>query len=177
MTPVLAAEYLALTLPGTPESVADLVGLPAERVACLRAGMTPGAVTRRRRALDAYTLRRPRDLSDEERDLIVEWTRAGLTAPQIADRLGISDRTVVRVRRARGISQRTARYTDAEVAQIVALLERGASYREVARTTGHAPDHIARRWPGYGWRPDDCGRIAGLWRRYPALLAELGGAA
>lgn len=60
MRPVtLAAEYLALTLPGNPERVASLLGMTVQDVARVRRLADLGGIDARRRLLDTYTTGEP----------------------------------------------------------------------------------------------------------------------
>lgn len=97
------------------------------------------------------------------RDLVVELTRAGLSAPQIAERLNVTTRTVQRHRVAAGIAQPLApRLTPEQHEQARQLIDDGASYKEVARTIGCANTTVAKRFPGRGWTLAECGR----WGRF-----------
>ena len=90
--------------------------------------------------------------AEERRDRIAELTRQGLSAPLIAEIVGVSPRTVTRARGARGCAQPAADpMTDAEIATAKAKLDDGASYSEVARTIGRSKPAVIRRIPGYGW--------------------------
>lgn len=104
-----------------------------------------------------------RAVSAKRREQVVELTRAGLSAPQIADRLGIATRTVQRHRVAAGIAQPPARHlTPAQIHRARQLLDDGASYKEVARTIGCANKSVRYRFPGRGWTLAECGR----WGRF-----------
>lgn len=97
------------------------------------------------------------------RELVTELTRAGLSAPQIAERLGIATRTVQRHRVAAGIAQPPARHlSPEEIDRARQLIDDGASYKEVARTIGCANVTVAKRFPGRGWTLAECGR----WGRF-----------
>lgn len=108
----------------------------------------------------------------------IALTRAGESARAIAERLGVSERTVVRARRACGASlPRPTPYSDAEMEQARRLLEDGASYREVARTLGRDASYLTRLLPGYGWTRDDVAIYAGVRDQYPDLVNSLQGKA
>ncbi|QOC55918.1 helix-turn-helix DNA binding domain protein [Gordonia phage DirtyBoi] len=99
----------------------------------------------------------------ERRDLVAELTRAGLTASQISDRLGITTRTVQRHRVAAGIAQPPARHlTPEQIDTARQLIDDGASYKEAARTIGCNKVTVAKRFPGRGWTLAECGR----WGRF-----------
>ncbi|TDL05989.1 helix-turn-helix domain-containing protein [Mycobacterium paragordonae] len=86
---------------------------------------------------------------------ILALTRAGHSLTQIADFLGISPRTVHRVRYRNGLVQPTApRLTDDELRTAKQLLADGASYSEVARTLGRSMEGVRSRCLGMSaWKP------------------------
>ncbi|QDH92495.1 helix-turn-helix DNA binding domain protein [Gordonia phage Dmitri] len=99
----------------------------------------------------------------DRRALVTDLTRAGLSAPQIAERLGITTRTVQRHRVAAGIAQPPARHlTPEQIEKARQLLVDGASYKEAARTIGCDKATVAKRFPGYAWTLSECGR----WGRF-----------
>lgn len=125
-----------------------------------------------------------RFISTCERDRIIELTRQGRTAPQIADELKRSARTVQRVRTAAGILMKPPipPMTCEEIAWAQALLDDGASYNEVARTLNRHMKTIAERFKGRSkWTPRDGGELRqfqkNLIKRYgdraEALIREL----
>lgn len=125
-----------------------------------------------------------RFISTCERDRVIELTRQGRTAPQIAEQLKRSTRTVQRIRTAAGIvkTQATMPMTPQEIAWAQALLDDGASYNEVARTLGRNMKTIAERFKGCSkWTPRDGGELRqfqkNLIKRYgdraEALIREL----
>ena len=86
------------------------------------------------------------------RERVVALTQQNYTALQIAQILGITTRSVVRHRKAAGIAQTPPSYlTEAEIQQATAMLEDGASRREVARTLGRSESAIGNHFPNYGW--------------------------
>lgn len=94
------------------------------------------------------------DTLHDRRSRVASLTRAGLSLTQIADQLGVTDRTVSRDRQRLGIQQPTPpRLSAAEVEAARRLLDDGAPYSEVARTLGRSHSAIARRLPGYAWTP------------------------
>lgn len=83
---------------------------------------------------------------------VVRLTRAGYSLPQIAAYLRITERSVQRHREKAGISQPPpTRMSEDEIAAARALLEDGASYSEVVRSTGRARPTLQHHLPGYGW--------------------------
>lgn len=117
----------------------------------------------------------PRQRGVSEAEIRLRWeqvvflTRRGLTAPVIAERLGVSTATVYRVRRLRDVhtmrQQRMRRFTAEEDALCRRMLEDGASYSEVARTVGRHREVINRRYPGLGWTRQQCGEWTTMIRK------------
>lgn len=77
-----------------------------------------------------------------------EMTRAGHTASEIAGRLGVTVRTVVRDRAEMGVAQKPSRieWTADMAATADALVGDGAPLAEVARTLGVSVKVIYRRY-------------------------------
>lgn len=101
---------------------------------------------------------------------IAELTRSGATIPQIAERLGITTRTVERARKRVGINKPCRRYTDDEVARVEAMLADGVSMKEIDRTTGRAIGSTSNRWGGRGgWTRGDGARYRMMRARLEAL--------
>lgn len=90
---------------------------------------------------------------DVERDeKIAQLTRQNYTAPQIAVVVGVTVRSVVRARARLGLTKAVApRLSAAERVVIQRLIDDGASYYEIARTTGRHVETIKKYWPGRGW--------------------------
>lgn len=84
---------------------------------------------------------------------VATLSRGGYTDQEIAVKLGISDRTVLRDRKAAGLptASTCAPLTEEERAAALRLLEDGASYREAAQTIGRGTTTLKRAFPGYGW--------------------------
>ncbi|SKX80610.1 Transposase and inactivated derivatives, IS30 family [Mycobacteroides abscessus subsp. bolletii] len=84
---------------------------------------------------------------------VAALSRGGYTDQEIAVRLGVSDRTVLRDRKAAGLTIATTAVplSDTERATALRLLEDGANYQEVARTIGRGRTTIKRAFPGYSW--------------------------
>lgn len=101
-------------------------------------------------------------------DEVRRLTRAGLTAQQIADRVGCSKRQVGRDRRTLGIAPPWQQLTDEQVQRAEELLDDGASNLEVARTIGCDERTIRRRFPGRGWTKQQAAEHSALLsgRRY-----------
>lgn len=103
------------------------------------------------------------------RERVIMLTSQGVSAPTISAILGISKRSVQRHRARAGIAEDAALpLSDAEKARAKALLEDGCSYNEVARTVGRTSHSLKRWFPGYGWPPQEVGRLAAAqrWANY-----------
>lgn len=83
---------------------------------------------------------------------IAELHALNYTAPEIAARVGITPRSVLRAKVAAGISRpQVPRFCEAEYRAAKKMLDDGASYHEVGRTLGRSHSTIARHLPGYTW--------------------------
>lgn len=105
----------------------------------------------------------------------LELLAAGITVSEAAHRLGISDRTVQRLRAELGLQGNppAPRITAEELRQMEALLDDGWSYREIERHTGHDQQTVARHFPGRGWTPHQAGTYARMLDQLKRI--ELGG--
>lgn len=61
-------------------------------------------------------------------------------------------------------------WTDADKQLAAALLDDGASFREVGRTIGRPASVICRRFPGRGWTVEQVAERAALDRRFQGAL-------
>lgn len=86
---------------------------------------------------------------------VLSLTLEGLPVAQIAQRVGVSERQVIRDRRKAGVArQARAEFTYEEVLRALELLEDGASYNEVGKTLGRDPGTVRRWVPGFNWTED-----------------------
>lgn len=105
-------------------------------------------------------------LAPEREEQIVEWTRQGLTAKVIAERLGITERTVVRARARLGISQTVAApMTAGELDRARQMVADGCSCADIGRTLGRADMTIARHFPEAVWTPKQVAEASAFGRR------------
>jgi DNA-binding CsgD family transcriptional regulator len=84
---------------------------------------------------------------------LIELAKAGVTAPVIAERLGISLRTVHR-RRAKlgyGLGVGQPPIHERILVEAAKLIADGASHNEVARTLSIHRKTVAKYFPGTGW--------------------------
>jgi DNA invertase Pin-like site-specific DNA recombinase len=100
---------------------------------------------------------------------ILELASTGMPRAEIARRLGLSIRTVSRVKVAAGMGHPGFGATEDEKLRAKALLEDGASYAEVGRTIGFHQQHIKRWFPGYEWTIEQRNEMAEMQRRMDAL--------
>jgi methylphosphotriester-DNA--protein-cysteine methyltransferase len=83
---------------------------------------------------------------------VAEWTRAGVVAEDIAARLKISKRSVLRYRRRAGVAQPPpVPLTAEQLARAEHLLDDGCSVAETARTIGCSDRSVVRHFPGRAW--------------------------
>lgn len=93
--------------------------------------------------------------------------QAGLSATQIAERFGVTERTVVRWRAQTGRRKQTAspRRPASIRAAAERLLDDGCSFAEVARTVGVDRTTLHRWFPGrQAWTPIQAGQFAAMVR-------------
>lgn len=104
-------------------------------------------------------------------DAVVALTREGCSARQIAEQLGCTSRSVVRIRQLNGIVVRphAAKFSDDEKRRAAAMLDDGCSIYEVARTLGRDKSTIRAHFPGRGWTPSQIGEWAAVRRHEMAL--------
>ena len=91
-----------------------------------------------------------------DRDEIGRLTKAGWSAAKIADQLGCTERTVVRVRAGLGITQpvppnSSLRISSERLERARLLIEDGVSHIEVRRTLGVNEATLMRHFPGTQW--------------------------
>jgi IS30 family transposase len=87
-------------------------------------------------------------------------TKLGWSAAEISDAVGITKRSVVRNRRALGISGRVGRpFSDDEHERILSMLEDGVSLAEIGRTIGRSTDVLWCRYKGMSRASNGCGSI------------------
>jgi hypothetical protein len=108
-----------------------------------------------------------------DRDEFRRLNADGWTAPQLAQHFGIAPRSVTRLRSKLGIQAPTDHtLTPDRLAQIEAMLDDGASQREIQRTLGVDRETIRAHFPGRGWTLADGGAFAmattALWEQIDA---------
>lgn len=101
-------------------------------------------------------------------DHIESLVKDGLTATQIALRLGERRATISAIIGKLGLAKPARRFTDIEIDMMFEMLEDGASYREVARTLNTRTATVMSKFPGYGWTPQQSGEF-GMMMRYQGL--------
>lgn len=108
-----------------------------------------------------------REVIAARRARVVTLTRQGASISEIAVTLGITSRSVCRIRSELGanVGRPQAPLTETELRTAATLLDEGCPYSEVARTIGRAPRSIRRYFPGRGWSPSESGCFAVAVRR------------
>ncbi|AYD86888.1 DNA binding protein [Mycobacterium phage MilleniumForce] len=115
-------------------------------------------------------------LTPEQVKMILSMTREGCSARHIAEVVGCSSRTVVRVR-----ADGDARVMGPELFTPLTqeqkdfaryLLDDGAPYNEVARTLGVSWTTIERNFPGYGWTKRQAAEFTALSKKFRRLEAS-----
>lgn len=109
-----------------------------------------------------------------------QWVKAlcdeGIPATEQAKVLGLSERTVQRIRRDHlGLSDAPSfrPLTEDEKRRAEQLLDDGASFREVGKTLGRNESTISRHFPGRGWQPVQSGFYARFMERIERNATEL----
>jgi hypothetical protein len=107
----------------------------------------------------------------ERRERVETLTRAGQTAHQIATEIGVTARTVQRIRSVVGIAKpKPSRLTDTEKLIALALIDDGASLTEAARTIGRSQRAVRQAFPGRGWTQQQSGAYSYITRRLGGVL-------
>ena len=110
-----------------------------------------------------------RHLKADDLAVVERMTRSGHSAPQIAEQLGCTSRTVQRARVRLGIAQPAATAYPTDVWDMAQqMIQDGCSHKEVARTLGIAATTIGRRFPGTGWTKQQGAEWWGQVRRLAA---------
>ena len=115
-----------------------------------------------------------RSPADEQRaQTVIALTREGVEAKAIAAQLGITPRSVWRIRQNRGVSgPRPKPYSADELARAKQLLDEGAPYPQVCVAIGRSKDSagtLAKHLPGYTWNKQQCGELAAMIRKLNRL--------
>jgi IS30 family transposase len=108
------------------------------------------------------------------RDSVIELTEAGVTVKVIAERLGVTDRTVTRIRTRHYGGHPKAWPLDEHEREIAEkMLDDGCSYLEVGKTLGRNQMTISRAFPGRGWPPRQRGEYRAARMRAQKLGVDL----
>jgi len=104
---------------------------------------------------------------EERRAEVAMLTRLGLTTPDIAARLAVTERTILRDREKLKLTQPITwrPITDSQHRRALAMIADGASLLEVARTLGFTGNQLRRKYRGMGWTPSQIGAYSAM-RRY-----------
>lgn len=94
-------------------------------------------------------------------------TLEGLSAPEIAARLGITPRSVARARvRARVAAAAPVPLTEDTLRAVRAMLEDGASHLEISRTLPISRKSLSRHFPGTAWSARHASDLASFIRAH-----------
>ncbi|QGJ93518.1 helix-turn-helix DNA binding domain protein [Arthrobacter phage Mufasa8] len=117
---------------------------------------------------------RGRPKADQEEFL--QLHHQGLSASQIAERMGCTARTIVRLRARTGVAAPapTGKRVDAEWhAKVRELHAEGLSQTDIARLTGVTPQTVARHHPDTGWDRPTIGRYGRAVKTLNSLPSHL----
>lgn len=113
---------------------------------------------------------------DTRNERIMFLARGGVHPAVIAEKVGVAQSTVCRVRQASGdpTVMRFRRGTEADKLKAKQLLEDGASYWEVGRTIGFSGASVSRWFPGYTWSAQERSQASAMSRKLGRLGDRLG---
>lgn len=105
---------------------------------------------------------------------VAMMTKLGMSAPEIAVSMHITERTVVRDRRASGCSlaKPSIPLSAAQKQRAEELFDEGCSAAEVARTIGCNPRTVLKWFPGRGWPKEQVREYISASRRFRELLRD-----
>lgn len=104
------------------------------------------------------------------RDAVARMTRQGMRVADIAARLKVTPRLVMRDRRKLSLSQPAPTpFTESEYIAAKRLLDDGASYNEVARTIGRTHQTLVKHLPGYTWTSQQVAQAGAMGRAMARL--------
>jgi IS30 family transposase len=96
------------------------------------------------------------ELTAHRLERVTRLTAAGWSAAEIAEDLGVTPRSVTRLRAKAGLTNgvQIPRWTPQQVELFDRLLTEGWSYREISRTHHVNEGTLSRRFPGRGWKTE-----------------------
>lgn len=107
----------------------------------------------------------------------LELEGKGWTAARIADELGVSARTVYRLRRRYGFARtdtgRHAPLSPERLAVASEMIADGCSHCEVARSLGMQTATLRRHFPGTGWSKQETNEYINSVRRANKLMKRM----
>lgn len=111
------------------------------------------------------------ETEEECEHAVLALIEQGVSINAIAKRLHIGKRKIARVRKRHGLAAAAAKValTAAEQRLALELLEGGASYKEVGRTMGRSAAHLGRKYPGYAWSHQACGKFTRTARAFEGI--------
>ncbi|AWN04252.1 DNA binding protein [Gordonia phage Sour] len=84
----------------------------------------------------------------ERAEAVARMTRQGMSAREIAVRLGVTQRSVQRDRARMGLTTPPTRVSEEQYQRAYELLCEGSGYKEAAATVGCTPAALRERYPG-----------------------------
>lgn len=114
--------------------------------------------------------------TEDRIETVARYTARGWSASNIAKVMGVTERTVTRIRAKAGVTQpgcARPRWTPERRAFFESLLDDGWSFQEIARTHGADASALSRHFPGRGWTPAQNVEIREAKRRLEALPNRL----
>lgn len=107
----------------------------------------------------------------------LELERKGWTAARIAETLGVSARTVYRLRRKHGFARTDpashAPLTPERLAAASRMIADGCSHREVARTLRMTTTTVARHFPGTAWSHQETNEYINSLRKANKMIERM----
>lgn len=100
-----------------------------------------------------------------DRAVFADLAGQGWTNQALAERFGVTENTVTRLRKATG-TVTAPRMTPERRARIEAMLDEGMSFKEIQRTEGADMSTLRKHFPGRNWTPQESSA-------YTAALREL----
>lgn len=154
------ADVARLTLAGkTRQEIADELGITPDSVSHSR----KRTGTKNQAPFEARG-GRPPSYSPEDRERVLELTRANATAKEIENRTGVSEHVVYKIRQSAGLVAPHPSKSLAPIAERIEeareMVEDGAPFSEIKRTLHLSRGVLQREFPGQAWSREQCVDIA-----------------
>jgi IS30 family transposase len=117
------------------------------------------------------------ELTAHRLERVTRLTAAGWSAAEIAEDLGVTPRSITRLRAKAGLTNgvQIPRWTPEQVELFDRLLTEGWSYREISRTHHVNEGTLSRRFPGRGWKTEQKIEVREANRLLAAIPARIEG--